>query len=71
MRITQRELSRHKMIVNAIEEVLYSNPKHIKGLFAYRDKKRLYNLKQKVHEGRKTISFREFQFLDSIVKKYG
>ena len=71
MRITQRELSRHKMIVNAIEEVLYSNPKHIKGLFAYRDKKRLYDLKEKIQKNQQTLTFREFQFLESIVEKYG
>jgi|TARA_A200000159_G_scaffold5984_2_gene5428 hypothetical protein len=71
MKIIKRELYRHFHFVRVAEDIVYSNPKHIKGLFAYRDKKRLYDLKEKIQKNQQTLTFREFQFLESIVEKYG
>jgi|TARA_Y100000361_G_C11089438_1_gene305623 hypothetical protein len=69
--IIERELYRHFHFVRSAKEVLYNNPKHIKGLFSYRDKKRLYDLEEKVQKKRQTLSHKDFQFLESIVEKYG
>tara|TARA_A100000164_G_C21772779_1_gene707112 strand:- start:662 stop:871 length:210 start_codon:yes stop_codon:yes gene_type:complete len=67
----ERELYRHFKFVENTKNILYSNPIHIKGLFSYRDKKKLYDLNNKVEKKRETLSRRDFQFLESIVEKYG
>ena len=67
----ERELYRHFRFVKSVKKILYSNPIHIKGLFAYRDKKKLYDLNNKVEKKSATLSSRDFQFLESIVEKYG
>ncbi len=69
--LIHRELHRHYQYVRSAEELVYSNPKHIRGLFAYKDKKKLYELRKKIEKKRVTLSYREFQFLESIVQKYG
>tara|TARA_B100000963_G_scaffold218091_1_gene190164 strand:- start:3105 stop:3317 length:213 start_codon:yes stop_codon:yes gene_type:complete len=69
--IIERELYRHFHFITSAKEILYSNPKHIRGLFSYRDKKKLYDLEEKVTKKRTTLSHRDFQFLESIVEKYG
>ena len=43
----ERELYRHFRFVENTKNILYSNPIHIKGLFAYRDKRKLYDLNNK------------------------
>lgn len=65
------ELMRHWHMVQAIKEVLYSNPLHIRGVMQYRDKKRLNEIENKVEKDRVTLSYKDFQFLQSIVEKYG
>ena len=67
----ERELYRRFRFIKSETKILYSNPIHIKGLFAYRDKKKLYDLNNKVEKKRETLSRRDFQFLESIVEKYG
>ena len=67
----ERELYRHFRFIKSVTKILYSNPIHIKGLFSYRDKKRLYDLEEKVQKKRQTLSHKDFQFLESIVEKYG
>lgn len=69
--IIEKELWRHFSYVRSAEDILYSNPKHIKGIFQYKDKKKLYDLRQKIEKKRMTLSYKEFQFLESIVQKYG
>lgn len=64
------ELRRHSIMINGVKRLVYSNPIHLKGIMSYRDKKRLYELEQKVMEDNTTLSFKDFQFLESIVLKY-
>jgi hypothetical protein len=65
------ELSRHKRMIKVCTDIVYKNPKHIKGIMAWRDKKRLLTISNKVLKDRVTLSYKDFQFLDSIVQKYG
>jgi|TARA_Y100000289_G_scaffold25471_1_gene24880 hypothetical protein len=71
IKLIERELRRHFHFVISAKEILYSNPKHIRGIWSYKDKKKLYDLEQKIQKKRITLSHREFQFLESIVEKYG
>ena len=69
--LIETELTRHFHFVRSAKEIVYSNPKHIRGIWSYKDKKRLYDLEEKVQKKRLTLSHRDFKFLESIVEKYG
>jgi len=68
--LIHNELHRHSMMISGVKSILYSNPKHIKGVLSYKDKRKLYDLEQKVRVDNITLSFKDFQFLESIVLKY-
>ena len=68
--LIHNELHRHSMMISGAKSILYSNPKHIKGVLSYKDKRKLYDLEQKVKVDNITLSFKDFQFLESIVLKY-
>ena len=68
--IIERELYRHFHFVRSAKEVLYSNPKHIKGLFSYRDKKRLYDLEEKVQKKRQTHDCEKFKQTKQKLQKH-
>ena len=67
--IIEKELWRHFSYVRS-EEILYSNPKHIKGIFQYKDKKKLYDLKED-REKEDDLKLQRIPILESIVQKYG
>tara|TARA_Y100000592_G_scaffold36067_1_gene57238 strand:+ start:1271 stop:1483 length:213 start_codon:yes stop_codon:yes gene_type:complete len=69
--IIERELHRHYSFVRSCKDLVYSNPIHIKGIWSWKDKKKLYDLQEKIEKKRQTLSHRELQFLESIVEKYG
>ena len=69
--LIETELWRHWHFIQSVKEIVYSNPKHIRGIWSYKDKKRLYELEIKVQKNRLTLSYKDFQFLESIVEKYG
>ena len=69
--LIDNELTRHFHFIRSAKEIVYSNPKHILGVWSYKDKKKLYDLEQKVQKQRLTLSHRDFRFLESIVEKYG
>ena len=58
--IIEKELWRHFSYVRSAEEILYSNPKHIKGIFQYKDKKKyigiVFNLDKHTQSGTHWIS---------------
>ena len=69
--IIERELYRHFHFITSCKDLVYSNPIHIKGIWSWKDKKKLYDLQEKIEKKRQTLSHRELQFLESIVEKYG
>jgi hypothetical protein len=70
MEIVKRELVRHTIILSEVMEILYSNPKHIKGIAAYKEKKRLLYLKERVQKKQQLLRRRDLQFLQGLINKY-
>ena len=70
MEIVKRELIRHILIISEVTEVVYSNPIHMRGIAAYKEKKRLLYLKERVQKKRQLLRRRDFQFLQRLLNKY-
>jgi hypothetical protein len=70
MEIVKRELVRQIIIISEVMEILYSNPKHIKGITAYKEKKRLLYLKERVQKKQQLLRRRDLQFLQGLINKY-
>jgi hypothetical protein len=70
MEIVRRELVRHKLILSEVTEIVYSNPAHIKGIPAYKDKRKLRTLVDRVQQTRQLLRRRDLQFLQKLINKY-
>ena len=70
MEIVKRELIRQILIISEVTEVVYSNPIHMRGIAAYKEKKRLLYLKERVQKKRQLLRRRDFQFLQRLLNKY-
>ena len=70
MEIVKRELIRHTLILSEVIEIVYSNPIHIKGITAYKDKPKLWELTQRVRKKRQLLRRKDLQFLQRLVNKY-
>ena len=70
MEIVKRELIRHILIISEVTEVVYSNPIHMRGIAAYKEKKRLLYLKERLQKKRQLLRRRDFQFLQRLLNKY-
>ena len=70
MEIIKRELIRHSLIISEVWEVVYTNPLHIKGISAYKDKRRLMFLRDRVRDKGQLLRRKDFQFLQRLLYKY-
>lgn len=70
MEITKRELIRHSLLITKATETIYSNPTHLRGVEAYYDKKKLWDLTQWVRYERQLMTIKDLQFLETILQKY-
>lgn len=70
MEIVKRELIRQILIISEVTEVVYSNPIHMRGIAAYKEKKRLLYLKERLQKKRQLLRRRDFQFLQRLLNKY-
>ena len=57
-------------MVSDAKDLIYSSKYHHKGVEAYRDKKRIYELELKLKERRQILSISDLHFLQSIHEKY-
>ncbi len=69
MELVNRELRRHLIFVVEAEKRIFQNPKHLKGVDAYEDKKTIDKLKNRVVNG-KLLRIEDFQFLETIYEIY-
>ena len=69
MEIVKRELIRHTLILSEVIEIVYSNPIHIKGITAYKDKRKLWELTQRVRKKRQLLRRKDLQFLQKYLAK--
>ena len=70
MEIVKRELVRHILIISKVVDIVYSNPIHIKGIPAYKDKRRLWELGHRVKETQRLLRRKDLQFLQNLINKY-
>ena len=70
MEIVKKELARQSILITKAWETIYSNPKHLKGVESYKDKKRLWDIQNWVRLEKQTLTRSDFQFLETIFKKY-
>ena len=70
MEIVKRELIRHTLIISEVTEVVYSNPTHMRGIGPYKDKKRLWVLKERVQKKHQLLRRKDLQFLQRMINKY-
>lgn len=66
----KRELIRHSLIISEVWEIIYSNPKHIRGVRAYQDKRRLLLLRNRVRDKAMPLRRKDFLFLERMINKY-
>ena len=69
MELVNRELRKHLIFVLDAEKHIFHNPKHLKGVDAYRDKKTIDKLKNRIRDG-KLLKIEDLQFLETIYEKY-
>jgi len=69
MNLVNRELREHLLFVLDAEKYIFSNPKHLKGVESYNDKKVIDKLKNRVGDG-KLLRVEDLQFLETIYEKY-
>jgi hypothetical protein len=69
MDLVNRELRKHRLFVLGAEKYIFKNPKHLKGVESYNDKKTIDKLKSRVGVG-KLLRVEDLQFLETIYKKY-
>ena len=65
-----RQLRTQSLILEDIKRIVYSNPKHIRGVEPYYDKKTLHSMIENVREKRELLTSRDFELLQTIVQKY-
>jgi|TARA_R110000822_G_scaffold231991_3_gene363830 hypothetical protein len=70
MEIVKTELTRHSALINKIWDVVYSNPIHILGKPQYKDKRKLWELRNRVTVTRQLLRRRDLQFLERVFIKY-
>lgn len=70
MEIVKRELIRHSLLITKATETIYSNPTHLRGVEAYYDKKKLWDLSNWVRSERQLMTSDDLQFLETILQKY-
>jgi hypothetical protein len=70
MEIVKRELARHSIMIDKVWGIVYSNPKHLKGKPAYYDKKKLWEIRDRIHNKRQLMKRRDLQFLENLIIKY-
>ena len=70
MEIVTKELIRHSLLITKAWETIYSNPTHLRGVEAYYDKKKLWDLVELVRENRQLMNVNDLQFLETILQKY-
>lgn len=70
MEVVKRELIRHLMMINHVWEVVYANPIHLRGKSPYRDKKKLWDLRERVRSKKQLLRRRDLQFLENLFVKY-
>ena len=70
MEIVKRELIRHSLLITKATETIYSNPNHLRGVEAYYDKKKLWDLSNWVRLERQLMTSDDLQFLETILQKY-
>lgn len=66
----ERHLREQSLLLSIVEDTIYSNPIHLKGVEPYRDKRRLLDLVHRVRKSKLLLNNNEFQFLESILQKY-
>lgn len=69
MDLVNRELRNHLLFVLDAETYIFSNPKHLKGIESYDDKKMIDKLKNRIANG-KVLTTNHLQFLETIYKNY-
>lgn len=69
MDLVNRELRKHLLFVLDAEKHIFSNPKHLKGVDSYNDKKFIDELKNRVEDG-KLLTIKHLQFLETIYENY-
>lgn len=69
MDLVNRELRKHRLFVLDAEKYIFKNPKHLKGVESYNDKKTIDKLKSRVGGG-KLLRVEDLQFLETIYEKY-
>lgn len=69
MELVNRELRKHLIFVLDAEKYLFKNPKHLKGVESYKDKRNLDKLKNRIRDG-KLLRIEDLQFLETIYEKY-
>ena len=65
-----RQLRTQSLILEDIKRIVYSNPKHIRGVESYYDKKTLHSMIESVRQNRELLTSRDFELLQTIVQKY-
>ena len=70
MEIANRELRKHRLILSEAKKLVYYSKHHIKGVDAYNDKKKIYELEVKINQNGKLMTIKNLQFLESIHEKY-
>jgi hypothetical protein len=70
MEMIKREVIRHTLIISEVTEIVYSNPIHIKGVTAYKDKRKLWEITQRVREKHQLLRRKDLQFLQRLINKY-
>lgn len=69
MDFVNRELKKHLLFILDAEKYIFSNPKHLRGIDSYKDKKMINTLKHKILNS-ELLTTNDFQFLETIYKNY-
>lgn len=69
MDLVNRELRKHLLFILDAEKYIFNNPKHLKGVESYDDKKMIDKLKNRIVNG-KVLTTNHLQFLETIYKNY-
>jgi len=70
MEIANRELRKHFLILNDAKKLVYGSKHHLKGVDAYKDKKKIHDLEIKIRDKGQLMTIKDLQFLETIHEKY-
>ena len=70
MEIANRELRKHALILSGAKKLVYESKYHLKGVDAYKDKRKINDLEIKIRDKGQLMTIKDLQFLETLYEKY-